>query len=128
MEALVKWCVFCVVTGRRMAIDQDQRRYFDIGDRDDLSYEGKLQEYRALADEYFQVAAYEEFCAAALPSMRELVVEYVGGPQFDQLLVDIVRGTFPANEHDQMVERHRSLLGTWVREQTAAGPEARRST
>ena len=27
--------------------------YFEIGDRDDLSYEDKLAEYRALADEYF---------------------------------------------------------------------------
>jgi hypothetical protein len=127
MEALVKWCVFCVVTGRRMAIDQDQRRYFDIGDREDLSYEDKLREYRALADDYFQVAAYEEFCAAGLPMMRELVVDYVAGPRFDELLVDVVGATFPAREHEQMVERHRSLLGTWVREQTAAGPKARRS-
>ena len=47
IETLVKWCVFCVVTGRRMAIDQDKRRYFEIGDRDDLGYEEKLREYRA---------------------------------------------------------------------------------
>ena len=35
-----------------------------IGDRDDLTYEEKLEAYRWLADEYFQVAEYEEFCAA----------------------------------------------------------------
>jgi hypothetical protein len=120
MEALVKWCVFCVVTGRRMAIDQDQRGYFDIGDRHDLSYEDKLREYRTLADDYFQVDAYEEFCSSTLPSMRELVVDYVGGSQFDELLVDIVRSTFPTHEHEQMIERHRALLGTWVKEQARA--------
>src|SRR2546421_238711 len=83
--------VFCVVTGRQMVIDQDKRRYFDVGDRDDLTYGQKLDEYRRLADEYFQVEAYEAFCDAALPSMRQLVVDYFGGPEFDQLLVDVVR-------------------------------------
>jgi len=117
MEALVKWCVFCVVTGRRMAIDQDKRRYFDIGDRDDLSYAEKLDGYRNLADEYFQVDEYEEFCAAALPSLRELVVGYVGSSEFDDLLVDIVRSTFPAHEEEQMVARHRGLVGAWLRDE-----------
>src|SRR5581483_11799077 len=117
MEALVKWCVFCAVTGRRMAIDQDQRRYFDTGDREDLAYEEKLTEYRRLVDDYFDVGAYVEFCAAALPAMRELAVEYFGSQQFDELLVDTVRATFPAHEHEAMVARHRGLVGAWVREQ-----------
>jgi hypothetical protein len=117
IEALVKWCVFCVVTGRRMAIDQDKQRYFDVGDREDLSYEEKLRAYRGLADEYFQVEAYEEFCAAALAPVRELVVEYFRGGEFDGLLVDTVRSVFPPREHEPMVERHRGLVGSWVREQ-----------
>jgi hypothetical protein len=117
MEALVKWCVFCVVTGRRMVIDQDKRRYFDVGDRTDLTYEQKLEEYRRLADEYFQVEAYEDFCAAALPSMHELVADYFGGAEFDSLLVDIVRSVFPEQEEEQMVARHRGLVGAWVRDQ-----------
>jgi hypothetical protein len=120
MGALVKWCVFCVVTGRRMAIDQDKRRYFDVGDRDDLSYEQKLEEYRRLADDYFQVEAYEDFCATALPSIRELVVGYFGSPEFDDLLVDVVRSVFPGHEEDSMVARHRGLVGVWLRDQEAA--------
>jgi hypothetical protein len=120
MGALVKWCVFCVVTGRRMAIDQDKRRYFDVGDRDDLSYEQKLEEYRRLADDYFQVEAYEDFCATALPSIRELVVDYFGSPEFDDVLVDVVRSVFPGHEEDSMVARHRGLVGVWLRDQEAA--------
>jgi hypothetical protein len=117
MEALVKWCVFCIVTGRPMQTDMDKRRYFEVGDRDDLSYEEKLREYRRLADEYFEVEAYEAFCAEALPSVRELVVDYFGGPEFDGLLVDVVRATFPAHEHEAMVARHRGLVGAWVGDQ-----------
>ena len=120
IETLVKWCAFCVVTGRRMQTDMDKHRYFEVGDREDLSYAAKLREYRRLADEYFQVDAYEEFCAAALPSIRALTVEYFGGQAFDALLVDIVRSVFPPHEHEQEVARHRALVGAWVREQEAA--------
>ena len=42
MSALLKWCAFCVVTGREPRLDLDTRRYFEIGDREDLSYEEKL--------------------------------------------------------------------------------------
>jgi hypothetical protein len=117
MEALVRWCVFCTVTGRRMRIDQDKRTYFEIGDRDDLSYEDKLREYRRLADEYFQVEEYEAFSAEQLPSLHESVVEYVESPAFDALLVDTVRAVFPEHEHEQMIERHRGLTGAWARDQ-----------
>jgi hypothetical protein len=119
MEALVKWCVFCIVTGRRMEIDQDKRRYFDVGDRDDLTYEQKLEEYRRLADEYFEVEAYEDFCTAVLPSIRALVVDYFGSPEFDDLLVDVVCSVFPAHEEEPMVARHRGLIAAWLRDQDA---------
>ncbi len=33
IKALVRWSVFCCVTGRRPRIDPDTRSYFDIGDR-----------------------------------------------------------------------------------------------
>jgi hypothetical protein len=119
LETLVEWCVFCCVTGRRMAIDQDKRRYFEVGDSGDLSYDEKLREYRRLADAYFQVDAYEEFCASSLASMRELSTGYFAGREFDRLLVDSVRSLFPAHEHEAMVERHRGLVGLWVREQAS---------
>ena len=58
ITALVRWCAFCVAEGRRMRIDVDTRPWFEIGDRDDLSYEEKLRAYRVLADEHFQADAY----------------------------------------------------------------------
>jgi hypothetical protein len=117
METLVKWCVFCLVTGRKMAIDQDMRRYFAVGDDPDRTYEEKLREYRTMVDDHFQVEAYNELCETALPSLHADTVEWFGGPDFDTLLVDSVRETFPAHEHDEMVARHRGLLGAWVADQ-----------
>jgi hypothetical protein len=98
-------------------ISQNTRDYFAIGDREDLTYEEKLEEYRGLADSFFQVAEYEEFCAKHLPSLDEVTLEYFASQEFDKLLVSTVTSTFPAHEHDSMVERHRGLIGAWVKDQ-----------
>ena len=81
IRALVRWSAFCSATGRQMRINQTTRDYFEIGDREDLSYEEKLAEYRKLADAYFQIDEYEEFCAEKLPHLDEALVEWVEGPR-----------------------------------------------
>ena len=87
IKALVKWSVFCAVRRRKMLINQDTRSYFEIGDRDDLTYEQKLAEYRRLADSYFQVPEYEEFCAEHLAGFDELALDYLADPSSTDLLV-----------------------------------------
>jgi hypothetical protein len=120
IKALVSWSVFCVATRRRPRYDLDTRRYFDIADRTDLDYREKLERYGQLADEYFDVDRYAEFCASRLPHLDSVVLEWVEGPTFDRLLVDTVRSTFPAHEHDRFVEHYRGLLSAWARDQRAA--------
>jgi len=114
MKALVKWSVFCTVTGRKPRLDLDTRRYFDIGDREDLSYKEKLAEYRRLADDYFEVERYGDFCASRLAHIDDVVLEWVEGSDFDRLLVETVQSTFPAHEHDHFVDHYRGLLGAWA--------------
>jgi hypothetical protein len=120
IRALVRWSAFCTVTERPMRINQSTRDYFVIGDRDDLSYEEKLAEYRRLADNYFQTQRYGEFVATKLRHLDEILVDWVESPGFDELLVDTVTGTFPAHEHEQFVAHYRGLLGSWAMDQRAA--------
>src|SRR5207244_9021854 len=42
MQALVKWCVFALVTGRRPKLDLQTDRYFEIADHPVLPYASKL--------------------------------------------------------------------------------------
>jgi hypothetical protein len=117
MAALPRWSVFCVVTGRRPRLDTDTARYFAIADRDDLSYEDKLAGYRELTDEYFETDRYAEFCATRLGHVDELVYDWVRSPDFDTLLLDTVRATYPPAEHDRFIAHFRGLLGAWVNDQ-----------
>jgi len=117
IETLVRWTLFCATSGRRMQVALDLEPYFEIGDRDDLTYEQKLLEYRRLADGYFQADEYAAFCAEALPHLHELVVDYFDGDEFDRLLVETVRSTFPQHEHEQFFAHYRGLLEAWVSDQ-----------
>jgi hypothetical protein len=114
MKALVKWAVFCTATARRPLYDLETRRYFDIADRGELSYAEKLAEYRALADSYFDVERYHDFCASRLAHLDEIVLDWVDGADFDRLLVETVHSTFPPHEHDHFVAHYRGLLAAWA--------------
>jgi len=117
MKALVKWVVFTLVTGRTAKLDLDTDRYFAIADDGSLSYADKLEGYRRLADSYFDAERYGDFCRTRLAGLDEIVLDWVAGPEFDQLLVKTVQSTYPAHEHDQFIAHFRGLLELWVRDQ-----------
>jgi hypothetical protein len=117
IKALAKWTVFCTATGRRPRYDLDTRNYFDIADRTDLDYGEKLAAYRRLADDYFEVERYADFCASRLAHLDEAVLEWVEGSDFDRLLIVTVQSTFPPHEHDHFIAHYRGLLGAWAHDE-----------
>ena len=114
MKALVKWTVFALVTGRQARLDLETDRYFAIADEPGMSYGEKLGEYRKLADAYFETERYQDFCATSLARLDQLVLDWVTGPDFDQLLVRTVQAVYPEHEHDQFIAHLRGLTGLWA--------------
>ncbi|MDQ2981662.1 MAG: hypothetical protein M3R26_04980 [Actinomycetota bacterium] len=108
------------VTGRSMPINQSTRDYFDVGDREELAYEEKLERYRELADAHLQATAFEDFRATALPHLDEAMVEYVESAEFDGLLVRIIRAEERPEMQELLIERSRALVGAWAAEEHAA--------
>jgi hypothetical protein len=119
MKALIRWCLFALLAGRRPRLDLATDAYFEIADDAGLSYQDKLARYRRLADDYFETERYQEFCAGSLPRLDEIVLDWVAGPGFDQLLIDTVRSVYPAQEHDQFIAHLRGLLGLWVTDESS---------
>ena len=115
ISSLLKWSVYCAVSGRRPRLDLDTANYFEVADSG-RTYEEKLIAYRGLADDYFETQRYHEFCATSLSTVDEMVQDWVTSPAFDALLVDTVRATYPASEHDRFVAHFRGLLGLWVKD------------
>ena len=116
IKALVRWSAFCVCTRREMRINQNSRDYFDIGDDPGLDYDARLERYRLLADDYFQVDDYRAFCDRHLANLDEIAHEWFTSSVFDEVLVATVRTTFPRHEHEQFVAHYRGLLAAWARD------------
>jgi hypothetical protein len=119
MKALVKWCVFALVMGRQVKLDLETDRYFAIADEAGMSYQDKLERYRELADAYFDSERYQDFWAGKQSRLDEVMLDWVAGPCFDQLLIRTVQQVYPAHEHDKFIAHLRGLLSLWVRDETA---------
>ncbi|HVV58591.1 MAG TPA: hypothetical protein VHC45_09525 [Gaiellaceae bacterium] len=119
ITALVRWSAFCACTARAPYYDQNRRVYVEIGDSD-LSYEEKLTEYRRLADAYFEVDAYQAFCAEHLAYLDDAAFELFTSQSFDDLLVRTVQSTFPPHEHEHFVAHYRGLLSAWARDNSGS--------
>jgi hypothetical protein len=118
ISALVKWSMFSLATGRRTPIDLHTERYFAVADDESLDYDAKLEAYLALADEYFETAKYQEWCATNLPTFDEQLVAWVSGPEFDRILTETVAATYPAHEQEKFLAHFRGLTGLWVTDQS----------
>jgi hypothetical protein len=115
MAALVRWTVYCVVTGRKPRLDLDTASYFRIADSQ-MSYPEKLASYRQLADEYFEVQKYEEFCAEHLADVDEIVYDWVSSAEFQSLLRETIRATYPVHEHEKFLGHFGGLIDAWIRD------------
>ena len=114
IQNLISWSIFCAVTGRSEQIDTTSAAWFAVADDPDLDFGGKLTKYAELADDYFEVDRYREFCDTSLASLPELVHTWIASQEFDDLLIETVRKTYPAHEHDAFSAHFRGLLSLWV--------------
>jgi len=73
-----------------------------------------------MGDDDFETERYAEFVATQLGDL-DAVAHDDSSADFDRLLVDTVRSTFPAGEHEQFVAHDRGLLGAWVQDAARAG-------
>jgi hypothetical protein len=116
MSALLRWTIYCVVTGRKPRLDTDTAEYFAIADDPSLTYEQKLACYRRLADDYFEIDRYEEFCARHLGHIDKMVADWVGSEEFRSLLRETVRSMYPPHEHERFLGHFTGLIDAWQRD------------
>jgi hypothetical protein len=117
MKALLKWTLFCLLTDRGPRLATNYDAYFAIADRDDLDYAAKLAHYRAIADGYFDVERYADFCDSRLRNFDEIALRWFSGPEMDQVIVDTVNATFPEHEREHFTEHFRGLVALWCRDE-----------
>ena len=113
IKSLLAWSIFCLVTNRPMAITMDAQNYFKIADSD-RTYAEKLIEYEKLADKHFETKKFKAFQSKHLAALDETMWELAQTPEFDKIITQTVRTTFPSHEHDHYIAHYRGLLRHWV--------------
>ena len=118
MKALVKWCVFALVTGRRPRLDLETDRYFAIADEPGMSYRRSWPPTARWLTPTSRRSATRTSARAGFPRLDQIVLDWVAGADFDQLLVRTVKSVYPAHEHDMFIAHLRGLLRLWVRDES----------
>ena len=114
MKALLKWTLFCVATGRKARTQVDPDPWFSVADDPELGYQDKLTAYQRLAGDHFDTDRYREFCAAALPHLDEMVLEWVDSDDFRKLLTSTIQQTYPPHEWEKFEGHFGGLTRMWV--------------
>ena len=117
ITALLKWSAFCLVTGRRASTQVAPAPWFEVADDPRLSYADRLGAYQQLADAHFETEKYREFVETSLGHVDELVLDWVQSDDFDRLLVETVRSTYPEAEHERFLGHFRGLTGMWAHDE-----------
>lgn len=119
IKSLLAWSIFCVATNRPMHITMDIEKYFKIADSE-RSYDEKLTGYEKLADKHFETEKFNDFRATHLADLDEAMWDLAQTPEFDAVITQTVRSTFPAHEHERYIAHYRGLIRHWVESEAAA--------
>ncbi|AKV04072.1 hypothetical protein AKJ09_10735 [Labilithrix luteola] len=112
VKAYVRWVVFCAATKRKMRKNQDWSPFYEVAALD-LPYEEKLSRYAAIADERFETARFEEFCAKHLGHLDEVAWSFFGTNGAKDAVRQKVTALFPPHEVERFTELFWSRIQDW---------------
>jgi len=112
IKALVRWSVFCAVTGRKMRQNVDWQPFYDVQQRG-LPFAEALVEYGKIADQRFETERFEEFCEQHLSHLDEVAMELFASERARQAVQLKVESLFPKHEIEQFTDHFWGLIQFW---------------
>ena len=79
----------------------------------DLPFEEKLDRYAKIADERFDTARFDEFCAKHLSHLDEVAWNFFGTAPAKEAVRQKVGALFPAHEHEKFTEHFWDRIQQW---------------
>ncbi|MCA9585092.1 MAG: hypothetical protein KC657_07025 [Myxococcales bacterium] len=110
--AYVRWSVFCAATKRPMRKNQDWSPFYEVAALD-MPFDDKLERYAAIADQRFETARFEEFCAKHLADLDEVIWRFFGTEQAKDAVRQKVAALFPHHEVEQFTEHFWGRIQDW---------------
>jgi hypothetical protein len=116
IKALLRWTLFCAATDRKTKLDLQTRAYFDIADSG-ISFEEKLDAYDQLSHEYFETDKFDAFCREHLARLDEVALEFFSSAEWDEILFERVKRSFPEQEWQSFTSHYRGLIQLWCHDE-----------
>jgi hypothetical protein len=114
VKANVRWSLFCAATDRPMRCNLDWEPFERLRERG-LPYRERLRAYAAIADERFETARFEEWCARHLGHLDEVAWEFFGTERARDAVRQKVAALFPPREVEPFTEQFWGLIQFWRR-------------
>ncbi len=112
VKSYLRWSIFCAATKRKMRKNLDWEPFYAIAAQD-LSYDEKLDRYAALADERFERARFEEFCATHLAHLDQVAWDFFGTHEAREAVRVKVAALFPPHEVEAFTELFWQRIQQW---------------
>ena len=112
VKSYLKWTIFCAATKRKMRKTLDWEPFYEVA-RQDLSYADKLDQYAAIADQRFETAKFEEFCALHLGHLDDVAYEFFASPEAKEAVRLKTAALFPAHEVEKFTELFWNRIQAW---------------
>jgi hypothetical protein len=113
VKANIRWSVFCAVTKKKMRRTLDWEPFFEIAAWRDVTYRERLRAYAKVAEERFEAARFDEFCAKHLPHLDEVAWEFFGTQTAKDAVRAKVTALFPPHEIEQFTELFWLRIQAW---------------
>ena len=122
VNANIRWSVFCAVTKRPFRKTLDWDPFYEIAAKHDVPYRERLRAYAKVAEQRFDTARFEEFCAKHLSHLDDVSREFFGTPVAKDAVRQKVTALFPAHEVEAFTELFWNRIQAWRDEAPAAKP------
>jgi hypothetical protein len=113
VKANLRWSIFCAVTKKPFRRTLDWEPFYKIAAEADMPYRDKLRAYAAIANERYETARFEEFCAKHLPHLDEVAWEFFGTENAKTAFRAKVAALFPKHEVEQFTELFWRRVQAW---------------
>ena len=113
VKANLRWSIFNAVTKRPFRRTLDWDPFYKIAAVPDMPYRERLSAYAAIADQRFESARFEEFCAKHLPHLDEVAWQFFGTEAAKSAFRLKVAALYPKHEVEQFTELFWNRVQAW---------------
>ncbi len=112
LESMVRWTVFCTVTGRPMHRNVDWQAFYDAHDPE-LPLREQVAAYGKIARARFDVERFEEFSAEHLGHLGEVVDDFFSSDVARQAVQAKVAALYPEHEVEPFTDLFWQRIQDW---------------